>query len=145
MDELIAGLKGQDGGRILLMRAGIELVLENPRGQDGSRGSYQKLIEKKCGHTPELAFAHLHQSWMDLALALGWIGAGLFAWLLLSFARTGWRAIDIGNVGGWGFALMLLTSFWFFRGFADSLYREHYLQMQAMLIAYLYGNILWRK
>lgn len=141
VDDLITGLKMQDGGRILLMRVGIDLVLEHPRGQDGSRSSYKTLIEQKCGHVPQLTFAHLHQSWMDLALALGWLGAGLFAWLLVSFARAGWRAIGWGEAGPWGFALLLIASFWFLRGFADSLYREHYLQMQAMLMAYLYGRM----
>jgi hypothetical protein len=141
VDDLITGLKIQDGGRILLMRVGLDLVLENPRGQDGSRGSYKTLIEQKCGHLPHLTFAHLHQSWMDLALGLGWLGAGLFAWLLLSFARAGWRAIGPGEAGTWGYALLLMASFWFLRGFADSLYREHYLQMQGMLMAYLYGCI----
>ncbi len=141
VDDLIQGLKIQDGGRILLMRVGLDLVRENPRGQDGSRGSYKPLIEQKCGHVPQLTFAHLHQSWMDLALGLGWLGAGLFAWLLMFFARAGWRATGTGAAQAWGFALLLLASFWFLRGFADSLYREHYLQMQGMLMAYLYGHM----
>jgi len=141
INDLLYGLRMQDGGRILLMRVGIGLVLENPRGLDGARSSYKRLIEAKCGHEPVLTFAHLHQSWMDIALALGWLGAGLFAWLLLFFARTGWRSLGVGAAGPWGFALLLVASFWFLRGFADSLYREHYLQMQAMLMAYLYGRM----
>jgi hypothetical protein len=131
----------QYGGRILLMRVGVGLVIENPRGLDGARGSYKRLIEAKCGREPVLTFAHLHQSWMDVALALGWVGAALFAWLLLTLAQTGWRFLGIDTVAPWGSALFLLASFWFLRGFADSLYREHYLQMQAMLMAYLYGRL----
>lgn len=141
VDNLILGVKSQDGGRILLMRVGVELVLEHPLGLDGSRGSYKKVIAQKCGHVPELTFAHLHQSWMDLVLALGWLGAILFAWLLLDFVWKGWTSMSLFEQRASGFALMLLAMFWFIRGFADSLYREHYLQMQAMLMSYLYGRI----
>lgn len=141
VDYLLAGIQ-QDIGRMLLMRVGLDLVRENPRGQDGARGSYQKLIERKCGHVPVMTFAHLHQSWMDLALGLGWAGATLFAWVLLYFLRAGWHALDRPAAAHWGLALLLLAGFWFLRGFTDSLYREHYLQMQALLMAYLYGRIL---
>jgi hypothetical protein len=40
--------------------------------------------------------------------------------------------------------LFLLAGFWLVRGFFDSLYREHYLEMQAMLLIYLYGVIVSR-
>jgi len=145
VDDLINGLKGQDGGRILLMRAGLDMVFNHPIGLDGSRSSYKKLIEKKCGHKPELDFANLHQSWMDLALGLGWLGAGLFAWLLVSLARTGWRQYygGGGETAAWGLALFLLATFWFARGFADTLYREHYLQMQAMVMGCIYGRLFF--
>jgi hypothetical protein len=145
VNDLINGLKGQDGGRILLMRAGFDMLLTHPLGLDGSRSSYKKLIEKKCGHEPELDFANLHQSWMDLALGLGWLGTGLFAWLLVSLARTGWRQYygGGGETAAWGLALFLLATFWFTRGFADTLYREHYLQMQAMVMGCIYGRLFF--
>lgn len=138
--DLIDGLKGQDGGRILLMRAGLKLMLENPWGLDGSRQSYQKLIEKKCGHRPALDFAHTHQSWIDLSLGLGWLGALLFGLLLFYFLYQAWGTSGQSMVLPWGAALYLISAFWVLRGFADSLYREHYLQMQALLLAYLF----WR-
>jgi hypothetical protein len=34
--------------------------------------------------------------------------------------------------------LGVLATFWIIRGFFDALYREHYLQMQGLLMAYLY-------
>jgi hypothetical protein len=139
---LVAGLRQQDGGRILLMRAGVELVLENPRGLDGSRDSYKKLITEKCGHPPVLAFAHSHQGWLDLALALGWAGMILYAVVLLNYGLIGWRMLGSASQGGWAFALLLVSAFWFFRGFADSVYREHYLQMQLLLLAYLHGRVV---
>jgi hypothetical protein len=145
VDDLINGLKGQDGGRILLMRAGLDMVFTHPIGLDGSRSSYKKLIEKKCGHKPELDFANLHQSWMDLALGLGWLGAGLFAWLFISLVRSGWSQYyeGEGEAAAWGLALFLLATFWFMRGFADTVYREHYLQMQAMVMGCIYGRLFF--
>jgi hypothetical protein len=137
-ETLIAGLKGQDGGRILLMRAGFEMLLENPQGLDGSRYSYTKLIEDKCGHTPALQFAHAHQGWIDTSLSLGWGGAVIFAVLLLYLMNTGWQNLADASVRPWAFALFVVTAFWFLRGFADSVYREHYLQMQGILMAYLF-------
>jgi len=141
VQDLIDGLKG-DGGRIILMRVGFDLVLENPRGLDGSRSAYKKLIEEKCGHVPQLGFEHAHQSWIDISLALGWLGAGIFAWVLIYFMQTGWRGIDLQSVAPWAFALFLICGFWIVRGFGDSLYREHYLQMQAILIAYCFGRLM---
>lgn len=141
IQELIERLNG-DGGRVILMRVGFDLVLENPRGVDGSKFTYKELIEKKCGHVPQWSFEHTHQSWIDLSLALGWVGAGIFAWVLIYFMQTGWRGIDLQSVAPWAFALFLICGFWIVRGFGDSLYREHYLQMQAILIAYCFGRLM---
>ncbi|HCY15342.1 MAG: hypothetical protein A2Z93_03615 [Curvibacter sp. GWA2_64_110] len=141
IDDVLGGLKGQDGGRLLLMRAGLGLVFEHPNGLDGSRQSYQKLMENKCGHTPRLHFAHSHQSWIDLSLALGWVGVLLFAGVMFYFMRQGWRSMENSNFLAFGTALFLLSAFWITRGMVDSVYREHYLQMQAVLLAYAYWRI----
>jgi hydrogenase-4 membrane subunit HyfE len=140
-DTLISGLEGQDGGRILLMRAGLGLVLESPRGLDGSRHSYQKLMEEKCGHPPVLQFAHSHQGWIDMSLALGWGGVLIFASLMSYFLLAGWRNMQNEDIRPWSFALFLISAFWILRGFADSVYREHYLQMQVVLLGYLFWRI----
>lgn len=139
---LLNGLKGQDGGRILLMRVGIDLVLENPRGLDGSMHSYQKLIKEKCGHEPTLYFSHAHQGWIDLALALGWVGALLFSWMIICFFRIGFSNMKILVTRPWAIALFLTSTFWMLRGFADEVYREHYLQMQGLMLAYIFGRLL---
>lgn len=139
-DELISLLIG-DSGRIVLMRVGIQMVAEHPWGLDGSRQSYKKLMAARCGHTPAFAFAHAHQGWVDTALALGWVGALLWALLLCSLLLTGWRAMRSGTGGAWAWALFLLSAFWILRGFADSVYREHNLQMQAVLLGYLWGRL----
>lgn len=134
-NNLIAGLESQDGGRALLQRVSFELALNNPRGLDGSREAYEKLIFKKCGHPPKLKFSHAHNAWLNLALSVGWLGVGLFAWVFVSFAVRGWHAVRSGGPGvPQGFALLLLAVFWFLRGIGDAVYQEHYLQMQAIML-----------
>jgi len=138
VQEVIDGVKGQDGGRVMLMRAGIQLVLKNPIGLDGSRQSYERLIRVECNGNPALDFANAHNSWIDLSLALGWIGATLFLALFIYFIRyavlyeSAIEAMPIVALLG------VLASFWIIRGFFDALFREHYLQMQGLLMAYLY-------
>jgi len=77
--EVKSGLEGQDGGRVVLMRAGMQMAGEHPLGTDGSRQSYERLMGLRCGGRPVLHFAHTHNSWIDLSLALGWAGATLFS------------------------------------------------------------------
>ncbi len=130
-----------DGGRIMLMRVGWQLALEQARGLDGSRDSYRKLMEERCGHPPTMLFFHAHQGWLDTVLALGWGGGLLWAVLLSYLAWTGWRVLGDEKRWPWALALFLLAVFWVLRGLADSVYREHNLQMQAVLLAYLFGRL----
>ncbi|RFO98673.1 hypothetical protein DIC66_01955 [Rhodoferax lacus] len=139
VQAVIDGLNS-DGGRILVLRAGFQLMLENPVGLDGSRQSYRKLIKEKCGHEPVLQFAHSHNSWIDLTLALGWVGTLAFACLMGLFFYRGLVGMRSGVDRQWAMALVLVSCFWILRGVADSVYREHYLQMQFMLLMYLFGR-----
>lgn len=140
VEALIEGLNG-DGARITLMRAGWRLVQEHPLGLDGSRLTYKKLIEAKCGYVPTMVYEHAHQGWLDTALALGWVGGLLLLVLLLGMAWYGWRHLRHPSAGPWAMALFLLAVFWLFRGFADSIYREHLLQMQAALLGYVCARL----
>jgi hypothetical protein len=137
----LEGLKG-DGGRILLMRAGVVLLQDVPLGLDGSRFSYRKLMNVRCGHPPVEEFSHAHQGWLDTAFALGWLGAGLLLTTLMCLAGTGWRYMRDPLTAPWALALFLLAAFWILRGFADSVYREHFLQMQAVLLAYVCARVM---
>jgi len=141
VEEVIGGVKGQDGGRVILMRAGMQLVLENPLGLDGSRQSYERLIRVKCNGTPELNFANSHNSWIDLSLALGWTGGALFFTMLLYFIRYSLVIFGDEEYMPVIATLGLLAVFWLIRGLFDTLYREHYLQMQGLIISYLYMTI----
>jgi O-antigen ligase len=124
------------------MRVASQMVLENWRGLDGSRQAFKKLITEKCGHVPVLDFAHAHQGWLDLALALGWLGLFLFATVMLVFLRKGWQSLKEPEIRHWSFALFLVTAFWMVRGFADSIYREHNLEMQFLVISYVYARMV---
>ena len=139
VQSVINGLSS-DGGRILILRAGFQLMLENPLGLDGSRQSYRKLIKEKCGHEPIMQFAHSHNSWVDLSLALGWGGLMAFACLMMFFLYRGATGMRSNVEQHWSMALVLISTFWILRGFADSVYREHYLQMQFILLMYLLAH-----
>lgn len=141
VDEIIQGMGG-DGGRVLVMRAGLALVLEHPLGLDGSRHSYKRLIREQCGKVPAIDFAHPHQGWIDLALALGWAGMLLYLGMFLYLLWLASADLSKRQWTGWGVGLAMLCTFWFLRGFFDSVYREHYLQMQAALIGFFWSGLL---
>ena len=138
VDGIIQSIEDGDGGRVILMRAGLKLALDNPLGLDGSRQSYERLMEARCQHPPKLDYAHSHNSWLDMSMAIGWIGVMLFASILITFFWTAVKMFSIPEGADVYMALGLLAVFWFIRGFFDSLYREHYLEMQALVMIYLY-------
>ena len=137
IESLIDGLRG-DGGRVLLARVGAELSVNNPWGWNGGRDAYQYRIEQLCGHVPAMNFSHAHNAWINLILALGWVGALLYAWVLLYFAKTGWGALGQEQIWPVGMALLLLSIFWLLRGLVDAVYQEHYLEMQALFLLTLF-------
>lgn len=141
LDAVMDGLRG-DGGRVLAMRAGMALVIEHPWGLDGSRHSFKKLMWQACGYPPALDFAHSHQGWIDLLLALGWAGGALYFALLAYLVGYGWKNLGSQNAQPWALALLLLAMFWLLRGFTDAVYREHTLLMQALVLGYLWGRIV---
>jgi hypothetical protein len=136
-DSLIAGLQG-DGGRVLLARVGAELSASNPWGWNGGRDAYQYRIQQMCGHVPAMDFSHAHNAWINLILAVGWVGAILYAGVLVRFAKSGWRALKQEQTWPVGMALLLLSIFWLLRGMVDAVYQEHYLEMQAFFLLTLF-------
>jgi O-antigen ligase len=136
--DIIQSIENGDGGRVILMRAGLKLALDNPWGLDGSRQSYERLMEAKCEEAPKLNYAHSHNSWLDLSMAMGWIGVILFASVFIQLFVTAAKKIYSSEGEDINMALGLLALFWIVRGFFDSLFREHYLQMQALLMIYIY-------
>lgn len=136
VEVLAEGLRG-DGGRVLLARVGAELSASYPWGWNGGRDAYQHRIEQLCGHVPVMNFSHAHNAWINLILALGWLGAILYAWLFFNFSKLGWCALKERAEWPAAMALLLLSVFWLLRGMADAVYQEHYLQMQAFFLLVL--------
>ena len=133
---------GGDGARLLLMRAGLQLVLQNPLGLDGSRQSYQKLITAYCSHPPRVQYAHAHQGWINMALGLGWAGAALYFFMLVETLLKSFRQFSSAenNRHPVTASLVLLSLFWIMRGFLDAVYQDHFLQMQGVLLGFLYAQ-----
>lgn len=135
-NDLIASIQSGDGARTVLLRAGLTLAFEHPWGLDGSRQAFQKRLQEYCP-SPAIQMAHTHNGWLDTVLALGWIGAVLYAWMLIHFLRLGIAGLKSGGaVSEWALVLVAITLFWILRGFADSVYRDHQLEMQGFVLAY---------
>jgi hypothetical protein len=134
---LIDGLNG-DGARVILARAGVELVEKYPWGLNAGRDAYQMRMRQMCGHTPALDFSHAHNAWINLALAVGVLGAFTFGWMLFHLGRLGLRIFRKNDESSvFGFALFMLSTFWLLRGMVDAVFQEHYLQMQAFMLLVL--------
>lgn len=134
--RVIDSVRGGDGARVVLLRAGLVLAFKHPWGSDGSREAFQKLLRQECA-TPAVSMAHTHNGWLDTALAVGWIGAALYAAVLLWFFRLGFSHLREGKpLNEWALVLVALSAFWILRGFTDSVFRDHMLEMQGFVLAY---------
>lgn len=134
--DLLSSVRDGDGARTVLLRAGLALAVEHPWGLDGSRQAFQKRLKEYCPN-PAIQMAHTHNGWLDTVLALGWFGAALYAWVLISFLRLGIAGLKgDGAVSEWALVLVAISLFWLLRGFADSVYRDHQLEMQGFVLAF---------
>ncbi len=145
-ERIIASVNNGDGSRVILFRSGVELVSKNPWGIDGSRQAYKKLLRKECPE-PMIDMAHAHNGWIDTALAIGWVGAGLYLLVLINFSKIGFKNMrnsdDELNV--WGVVLFSLSLFWIVRAFFDSVFRDHMFEMQGFVLAYAFTMLLQSK
>jgi hypothetical protein len=129
-------LRDADAQRIVLARAGLELAANHPWGLDGSRQAFQKRLRQKCPD-PVLKMSHTHNGWIDTMLAIGWLGAFLYAMLLMFFFKLGVAEMKATKqVNEWALVLVALSIFWLLRGFTDSVFRDHMLQMQGFVLAF---------
>lgn len=135
--DLVMSVQGSDGARMVLMRAGLRLAVMHPWGLDGSRQAFQKRLKEYCSNPASSQIAHTHNGWLDTVLALGWIGAGLYLLVLGNFLRLGIAGLRAGGEGvEWAYVLVVLSIFWILRGFTDSVFRDHQLEMQGFVLAY---------
>jgi hypothetical protein len=137
-ERAILHLKDGDGTRVVLMRAGTQLVLEHPFGLDGSRQAYKTLLHLKCPQADSY-MAHAHNGWVDTALAIGWLGVLLYLWVFIHYIRTGYKALHASTqLNEWAIVLVTLSVFWMVRAFTDSVFRDHMFEMQGFVLSYAY-------
>jgi hypothetical protein len=133
---VIEAVRDGDGSRIVALRAAVQLAIKHPWGSDGSRQSYVKLLRQECAN-PATPMMHAHDGWLDTILAIGWIGAALYLWVLLYFLTQGVsylrREKDLNE---WALVLMALSLFWMLRAFTDSVFRDHMFEMQGFVLSY---------
>jgi hypothetical protein len=140
LDSVVDG----DGARILVARMGASLTVDFPMGINQSKQAYQQALEATCSGAPAIFISHVHNAWIDTALAIGVPGSALLILTLLAYARQGWRAlrrVDIPQVTPFGMALFASTSLWILRGLLDSTQRDQMLEMQAFVFSLLLGII----
>jgi O-antigen ligase len=135
-ESVIASVRDGDGARTVVLRAGLALALKHPWGSDGSRQAFQKLLKQECAQ-PAISMAHAHNGWIDTMLALGWVGGVLYLWLLLHLFTQGFsRLYREKKLDEWALVLVALSGFWILRGFTDSIFRDHMLEMQGFVLSY---------
>jgi O-Antigen ligase len=135
-EDVVNAVRDGDGSRVVLLRAGLKLALMHPMGSDGSRQAFMKLLRQECPQ-PMLTMAHTHNGWIDTMLAIGWLGAGLYFATLLYLLRLGVQVTKKHPIDqAWGLALTALSLFWLLRGFTDSVFRDHMLEMQGFVLMF---------
>lgn len=140
--DVIGEILQGNASRLAVLRSGLALMVKTPWGWDGSRQSYQKVLNQYCPQ-PASIMAHTHNGWVDTALALGWLGALLYLWLLGFLCVKGYKAIRHGGPDlEWPYALFSLSIFWMIRGLFDSVFRDHMLEMQGFVLFYAFMVIL---
>ena len=86
--------------------------------------------------------SHTHNGWLDTALSLGWIGAVLYLAVLGYFLRMGIaRLRQTAPLNEWVLVLIALSLYWILRGFTDSIFRDHMLEMQGFMLFYAAGAL----
>lgn len=136
VQRIITSLQLGDGSRVVVLRAGAALAMMHPWGVDGSRQAFQKLLKLECAN-PAISMAHTHNGWLDTILALGWIGAFLYLGVLLFFMKLGLSLLNHeSSHNEWALVLMALSAFWILRGFTDSVFRDHMMEMQGFVLAF---------
>jgi O-Antigen ligase len=134
--SVIASVRDGDAARMVVLRASLQLALKHPWGLDGSRQAFQKLLKQECPE-PFILMAHAHNGWIDTLLALGWVGGALYFWVLAYFFKQGYSLLRREKkLDEWALVLVAMSAFWILRGFTDSVFRDHMLEMQGFVLTY---------
>jgi hypothetical protein len=127
-----------EGTRVMVARAGLQLIPEYPFGINGSRQAYQTAIQELCGSPPAIFVSHAHNAWIDTSLAIGIPGAILLLLVMLNYVYCGLKIVRKNNgVNAFALALVITAGIWIVRGLIDSTLRDQMLEMQAFIFAFL--------
>ncbi len=145
VEKIISEIDSGTTSRVTVVRAGLELLIENPLGLYGSKEAYQIAISRKC--TPTITMSNTHNGWLDLALALGIPGLLVFLCLYSSYLTLGIRALtsDHEPTSTVGLALSISVIIWFFRGLLDATSRDQMLEIQGFVMALMASLIFFLK
>jgi len=143
VEAAIRSVEDGDGARIMAARSGLMVLMDHPMGINGSKEAYQMAITAFCGKPPAIFISHTHNGWIDTALAIGIPGALLLLLVMLSYGLQGYRArYQAKQINPYGIALLVSASIWILRGLLDSTLRDHTLESQAFVLAFLLSYVL---
>lgn len=146
IDAAIKSVEDGDGARIMAARSGLMVLMDHPMGINGSKEAYQMAITEFCGKPPAIFISHTHNGWIDTALAIGIPGALLLLLIMMNYCLAGYRARYLSiQANPYGIALFASAVIWILRGLLDSTLRDHTLESQAFVLAFLFSYVLSQK
>lgn len=144
-EKIISEVDSGTTSRIVVAKAGYQLLIKNPLGLNGSKEAYQIAISRIC--TPTITMSNTHNGWLDLALAIGIPGLVIFLLLYLSNFTLGIRSLSSNDpsISAAGLALSTSTLIWFLRGLLDATSRDQMLEIQGFIMALMASLIIFLK
>ncbi len=134
----IESLSG-DSLRIMALRISPYLVMGNIMGINNSKHAYQEAIVQICENPPAVFLSHAHNAWVDTALSIGLAGSLIlliyYIYLVIISAKI---LATLDKCSPYAFALFLSSLIWLIRGIADSTLRDQMLEMQALVLPFLF-------
>jgi len=131
----VLNLAEGDGARVIGAISGMKLALENPMGINQSRQAFQTALIKYCGYTPKTMLSHSHNGLVNAALAIGIPGVCILLTLYFNLLRTGLKNIP----NPYALTLVFWVLIWVIRALFDATLQDQMLEIQAFILALLFG------
>ncbi len=129
-----------DTKRVIGTRLGLSMILEYPNGILLSKEAFQIAKDSICDPN-YLILANAHNGWIDFALANGVLGLIIlisYYLILIIFSLSNLYLDKSKNlVNYYSVTLLVMVILWTLRAFLDSSLRDHMLEMQAYIFAFL--------
>lgn len=121
--------------RVALIHAGLRIVAEQPLGVGYGRNAFKHALAL---YYPDggTNVGHAHSGWVDLAIAGGWPAVVMWAALMVTLIRVGWRRYSREKNLHALFLVLLVIDF-SSHMVIDTINRDHMLQMFFFLAGYL--------